>query len=181
MLESDILKESTALSRMNHSVQCLGSVLTSFVLGLFRDLQASFYLEVSSTKVFDFKQYEIAFLSIQRAPVRSFERDKKNRIPCRILQILLGKFLPKFTLVEDHITLLTEYLSASHKFQNLLISTKSKEVFEGETTGTLINRAPLISLAQKLDDELGTSFSSLVAFRRLVYHFFRYYPCRFPN
>lgn len=120
-------------------------------------------------------------MSIQRAPVRAFERDKKNRIPCRILQILLGKCLPKFTLVEDHIALLTEYLSTSHKFQNLLISTKSKEVFEGETTGTPINRAPLISLAQKLDSELGTGISSLVAFRRLVYHFFRYSPFRFPN
>lgn len=32
MLESELLKESTALSRMNHSVQCLGSVLTSFCL-----------------------------------------------------------------------------------------------------------------------------------------------------
>lgn len=131
--------------------------------------------------VFDFKQYDIAFLSIQRAPVRAFERDKKYRIPCRILQILLGKCLPKFPLVEDHITLLTEYLSASHKFRNLLISTKSKEVFESETTGTPINRAPLISLAQKLDNELGISISSLVAFRRLVYHFFRYYLFKFPN
>lgn len=32
MLESELLKESTALSRMNHSVQCLGSILTSFCL-----------------------------------------------------------------------------------------------------------------------------------------------------
>lgn len=123
----------------------------------------------------------MAFLSIQRAPVRAFERDKKNRIPCRILKILLGKSLPKFTLVEDHIALLTEYLSTSQKFQALLISTKGKEAFEGEKIGTPINRAPLISLAQKLDSEPETGFSSLVAFRRLVYHFFRYYSFRFPN
>lgn len=161
------------------SVQCPGSVLTSFVLGLFRDLQASFYLEVSSAQVFDIKKYEIAFLSIQRAPVRAFERDKKNRISRRILQVLLGKCLSNFTLVEDHIALLTGYLSTSHKLQNLLISTR--DVFEGEPTGTPINRIPLISLAQKLDSELGTDISSLVAFRRLVYHFFRYSPSRFPN
>lgn len=113
--------------------------------------------------------------------MHSFERDKKNRIPRRILSILLGNCLPNFTLVEEHIALLTGYLSTSHKLQNLLISTKGKEVFEGEITGTAINRVPIISLAQKLDSELGTDISSLVAFRRLVYQFFRYSPFRFPN
>lgn len=113
--------------------------------------------------------------------MRAFERDKKNRISRRILQVLLGNCLPNFTLVDDHIALLTGYLSTSHKFQNLLISTKGKDVFEGEPTGTLINKAPLISLAEKLDSELGTDISSLVAFRRLVYNFFRYSPFRFPN
>lgn len=131
-------------------------------------------------QVFDIKEYEIAFLGIQRAPARTFERDKKNRISRRVLQVLLGKCLPSFTLVEDHIALLTGYLSTSHKVQDLLISTRGKDVFEGEPTGT-INRAPLVSLAQKLDSEQGTGISTLVAFRRLVHHFFRYSPFRFPN
>lgn len=131
--------------------------------------------------MFDIKQYEIAFLSIQRTPVRAFERDKRNRISRRILQVLLGKSLPTFTLLEDHIALLTGYLSTSHRFQNLLISTKGNEIFEGEPTGTPIDRAPLISLAQKLDSEMETEISRLVAFRRFVYYFFRYFPFRFPN
>lgn len=131
--------------------------------------------------MFDIRKYEIAFLSIQRTPVRAFERYKRNRIPRYILQVLLGKSLPTFTLLEDHIALLTGYLSTSQKFQNLLISTNGSEIFEGEPTGTPIDRTPLISLAQKLDSEMETEISSLMAFRLLVYHFFRYFPFRFPN
>lgn len=131
--------------------------------------------------MFNIKQYEIAFLSIERTQVRAFERDKRNRISRRILQVLLGKSLPTPALLEGHIALLTGYLSTSHKFQNLLITTKGNEIFEGEPDGTSIDRVPLISLAQKLDSERGTENLSLVAFRHLVYHFFRYIPFRFPN
>lgn len=123
----------------------------------------------------------MAFLSIQRTPVRAFKLGKRNSISRRILQVLLGKSLPTFTLVRDHIDLLTAYLSTSQKFQKLLISTMGKGDFEREPTGGPIDRAPLISLAQKLDSETGTEISSLLAFRRLVNRYFRYFPFRFLN
>lgn len=152
-----------------------------FVVGLFRDIQASFYLKGRIAQVFDIKQYEIAFFSIQRTPVPAFERDQRNRICRRILQVLLEKSLPTSAPLEDHIALLTGYLSTSHRFQSLLISTKGNEIFEGQPTGTRIDRVPLISLAQKLDSEGETEISSLVAFGRLVCHFFRYFSFRLPK